>query len=637
MVRIAMDAHHPIVRITRSRPIRRGLLGGLAALFVLAIGTGALLGVVLGSSLDGMSERVRHADELAAHASDLRASMLDQETGLRGYQLTGDDVFLQPYRLGLRREEGSLAALIVDGESDELRLAAREVGAAAAEWRAEWVQEQMRLVETGDFAAVRERAATGGGRMLFDRIRGGLGRVDLAIAAIRSAAFQNVEEARRVTDVVIVGAVAAYGAALLLAGLWVVRRVERPLAELVTTAEALERGDRVQFVARRDDEIGTLATTLERLQATAQQRYEVTAALAERSTVMNRLSELMSYADDEDAVIRAGVAALERLVPSRGGEVLLVNPSFDQLRVHSGWGDVTTLGANLAVDRPTACPGIRRNTVHVTRSALDAFSLTCAIHPLRSGSLLCVPMVSHNEVIGVIHVERQDEDAFDEDAVRTAGRVAESVALSMANLRLMHRMERQAMTDPLTGLANARSFDPLVERELAIARRDGQPAAVVMLDLDHFKQFNDAHGHPAGDEALRAFSRAVRGSLRETDVASRYGGEEFAILLRNTDLEGAMVVAEKVRSAIELTPIEIGPNRFARITASLGVAASDRHGTDRLQLMRLADAALYVAKDGRNRVASAPASDGERAAPDERPTSIRARVRKARGADASAG
>jgi diguanylate cyclase (GGDEF)-like protein len=111
----------------------------------------------------------------------------------------------------------------------------------------------------------------------------------------------------------------------------------------------------------------------------------------------------------------------------------------------------------------------------------------------------------------------------------------------------------------------------------------------------------------------------------------------FAILLRNTDLEGAMVVAEKIRSAVELTPIEIGPNRFARITASLGVAASDRHGTDRLQLMRLADAALYAAKDGRNRVASAPAADDEPAVPDERPTSIRARVRMAREADASNG
>ena len=637
MVRAARVADHRPVRISRSRPIRRGLLGGLAALFVLAIGTGGMLAVVLGSSLDAMSERVRHADELAGHAGDLRASLLDQETGLRGYQLTGDDVFLQPYRLGLRREEGALAALIVGGESDALLLAAREVGTRAVAWRAEWVQDQLRLVEAGDVAAVRDRAASGGGRLLFEQIRGALGRVDLAISDIRDSAFESLAQGRRVTDIVIVGTVAAYGAALILGGLWLVRRVERPLAELVTTAEALERGERVRFVPRREDEIGTLATTLERLQATAQQRYESTAALADRSTVMNRLSELMSYADDEDAVIRAGVAALERLVPSRGGEVLLVNPSFDQLRVHSGWGDVATLGGSLAVDRPTACPGIRRNTVHVTRSALDAFSLTCAIHPLRSGSLLCVPMVSHNQVIGVIHIERADEDAFDEDAVRTAGRVAESVALSMANLRLMHRMERQAMTDPLTGLANARSFDPLVERELAIARRDGQPAAVIMLDLDHFKQFNDAHGHPAGDEALRAFSRAVRGSLRETDVAARYGGEEFAILLRNTDLEGALVVAEKVRSTIELTPIEIGPNRFARMTASLGVAASDRHGTDRLQLMRLADAALYRAKDGRNRVASGPVTEGDAAEREQAPTSIRARVRRARAGNGGEG
>ena len=310
---------------------------------------------------------------------------------------------------------------------------------------------------------------------------------------------------------------------------------------------------------------------------------------------------------------------------------MLVNPSFDQLRLHSAWGETSTpTDRPLAVDRPHACPGIRRNAVHVTRSALDAFSLTCEIHPLRSGSLLCVPMVSHNQVIGVIHLEREEEDAFRDDEIQVAGRVTEQVALAMANLRLMQRMERQAMTDSLTGLSNARSFDPLVERELAIARRDGQGVAILMLDLDHFKQFNDTHGHPAGDEALRAFARTVRGALRETDVVARYGGEEFAILLRNTDLAGATIAAEKVRSATELTPVEIGPNRFARITASIGVAASDRHGDDRMQLMRQADAALYAAKSaGRNRIAAAPVAEARVAdtATEPQPTSIRLRSR----------
>ena len=607
------------------------MIGGIFALILLALLTATILASTLGAALESMGRTVRQADGLAADAAELRAALLDQQTGLRGYQLSGDEHFLQPYRAGLSTERISIDALIAGSSTDELRAAVSAVRAAADEWRSEWAFPQLDLVAAGDLDAVRDQVALGDGRRLFDEVRGALRRVDRTISTVRATGLATIGDAQELLSTVIPAAVIGYGLVLVSGAGWIFTRVARPLDRLAETAERLEAGEAVQFVPERDDEIGTLAMALDRLQRTVLQRYESAATMAERSTIFNRLGELVSYANDEDAIIRAGSAALDRLVPSRGGEVLLVNPSFDQLRVHSTWGVVETpTDRPLAVDRPTACPGIRRNAVHLTRSALDAFSMTCDIHPLRTGSLICVPMVSHNEVIGVIHVEREAEDAFDEEDTHTASRVAEQLALATANLRLMHRMERQAMTDPLTGLANARSFDPLVERELAIARRDGRPAAVLMLDLDHFKAFNDAHGHPAGDEALRAFARAVRGSLRETDTAARYGGEEFAILLRNTDLAGAITVAEKLRAVIEMTPIEIGPNRFARITASIGIASSDAHGTDRMQIMRLADAALYAAKDGRNRVAAAPggdaADDSIDGRPGARPTSLRARV-----------
>lgn len=633
------DDDVPVTRTGRLRPIRRGILGGILTLIALAIVTGVVLAAVIGTTLESVRHEVREADDLAAEAAQLRSALLDQQTGLRGYQLTGDDAFLQPYRTGSRREQGALDALILQARDDELRTAAVETGRLAEAWRSAWAMPQQDLVASGGFDAVRREVATGDGRLLFDRVRGALGRVDLAVGEVRSEAIAALDETQAVLLRVILLAVLTYGAALAIGAVWVVSRVGRPLDELVHTAEALERGEQVRFVARRPDEIGTLTETIERLHQTVQQRYVAANAMAERSTVLNRLSELVSYAADEEAVIRAGSAALERLVPSRGGELLLVNPSFDQLRVRSTWGDVSSrTDQPLAIDSPQACPGIRRNAVHVTRSALDAFSLNCEIHLMRSGSLLCVPMISHNEVSGVIHVEREQEDGFADDDVATAVRVAEQVALALANLRLMNRMERQAMTDPLTGLSNARSFDPIVERELAMARRDGQPAALLMLDLDHFKVFNDTHGHPAGDEALRSLARTMRGAMRETDVVARYGGEEFAILLRKTDLAGGVAVAQKLRLAVELTPVEIGPNRFARITASIGVAATDRHGTDRLQLMRLADAALYAAKEGRNRVATAPIPDGEvaAAAPDgPQPTPIRRPV-DARGKRARA-
>lgn len=168
------------------------------------------------------------------------------------------------------------------------------------------------------------------------------------------------------------------------------------------------------------------------------------------------------------------------------------------------------------------------------------------------------------------------------------------------------------MTDQLTGLRNARFFDPYLEQELAASERDRTSLAVVMIDLDHFKTFNDEHGHPAGDEALRVFSRIVRSLVRESDVVSRYGGEEFILAFRKTTLADAETKAEQIRAAIEQTVIEIGPGRYARMSASFGVAATEGKAIDRKSLVSLADAALYRAKElGRNRVESAPTAEAD--------------------------
>lgn len=619
------------MRTSRLRPIRRGIIGGILALIGIAILTGGTLGFLLNRTIGDVREHATLADSLAAEAAGLRAALLDQQGALRGYLLTGDESFLQRYESGRQEEQRATGLLILNAHDRALGAAVQGVSAASNAWRDSWVHPQLEAVEAGNVEAAREAAATSDARSLFGRVRIALDQLDVQIGGIRADALASTEDAESFMTLVILLAVILYGSTLSIGAIWLVRRVAAPLDALSRSAEAMERGESFSFVARRQDEIGGLAEAMARLHATVEQRYAVVSAMAEQSSVLNRLSELVSYADDEDAVIRAGAAALERLVPSSVGAASLINPSFDQLRVHSSWGEGPALAdAPPPIDRPTGCPGIRRNAVHITRSAPDGLSLSCEVHPLRFGSLLCVPMISHNEVIGVIHIERAEEDAFADDEVRLAGRVAEQVALAMANLRLMRRMERQAMTDPLTSLANPRAFDPLVERELAIAQREGTPVAIIMLDLDHFKQFNDTHGHPAGDQALRTLARTLRASLRETDTAARHGGEEFAILLRNTNLEGALVVAEKIRSAIELTPVEIGPGRFARMTASLGVAASDCHGLDRMQLMRLADAALYAAKDGRNRVVGAPAPVDHQDVGSGSPTPIDQRARRAR-------
>ena len=176
----------------------------------------------------------------------------------------------------------------------------------------------------------------------------------------------------------------------------------------------------------------------------------------------------------------------------------------------------------------------------------------------------------------------------------------------------MKTLEGLAMTDALTGLHNARFFDSFLEQQLLATERDSEPLGLIMMDIDHFKQFNDTHGHPAGDEALRAFGRVVRATLRASDVVARYGGEEFIVALPGAGQEETRRVAEKLRAAVAEMVIEIGPGRYARTTISLGVVATDAQRLDRKGLVAMADAALYRAKEGgRNQVAMAPTSERE--------------------------
>jgi diguanylate cyclase (GGDEF)-like protein len=177
-------------------------------------------------------------------------------------------------------------------------------------------------------------------------------------------------------------------------------------------------------------------------------------------------------------------------------------------------------------------------------------------------------------------------------------------------LRLRHQAEAElaqmAATDSLTGLPNRRQLDQVMRQEWARAQRSGQPMALLMIDVDHFKAFNDRHGHNGGDEALRRVAQTFTETIRRPgDLAARYGGEEFLIILPETDLAGARLMAEKIRLAVQAMP------RFANdpqpITVSIGIAAQTAGPADKLAaLFGVADKALYEAKrKGRNRVEQA--------------------------------
>ena len=193
-------------------------------------------------------------------------------------------------------------------------------------------------------------------------------------------------------------------------------------------------------------------------------------------------------------------------------------------------------------------------------------------------------------------------DSFDADQVETAASLAAQVVVALENARLHRIVERQALVDSLTGLANRRSFEDSLRAELARAARFGDSVCVVFADLDDFKQVNDRYGHAAGDEVLKTFAAALRRTVRESDVAGRWGGEEFALVLAGTDAEGGARLAERARAAIEASEVTMPNGDVLFVTASFGVAAyPESHELG--ELLAAADSALYAAKrEGKNRV-----------------------------------
>lgn len=401
------------------------------------------------------------------------------------------------------------------------------------------------------------------------------------------------------------------------AGISVVHAAAASVVVIAIIRQTLLLGDQTAFLDRerraseRERELREDAQQALAARETSEARYRTLV------DVFQRLGEQTTFAADEGEMFHAAAAALTQLVPAAAGDILTINPSADRLSVALAWGDgAAAPGSVVDVEAPDRCFGIRRGTTSGVEDATDPWTPSCPAHAAERGSVICVPMVAAGKLIGVIHLARLQPRSFDQDDRRQASRIAEQVALAVSNARLIRTMEGLALTDGMTGLHNGRFFDPFLDRELALAERDGIPIGVIAIDLDQFKAFNDTHGHPAGDEAMRTFARGCLGVLRQSDTMARVGGEEFMVAVRGADLAATTEIAEKLRTTVEHLPVEIGPGRFARMTASFGVANSREHGTDRKRLLRTADRALYAAKrQGRNAVVAgarqAP-SDGAR-------------------------
>jgi len=480
-------------------------------------------------------------------ASELMlAAMLNQETGARGYFETHDTTFLQPYTLGTSAFVRALSeSRGYAGGDAVLQEALSDQAQRSAQWHAAAQAQIDRLQSVGKTPTLSQALAA---KATMDGFRTANAAYDAQLTERRDGAL-----AAQTWEAV--GLAALLSLALLFAGGLLVRRAER--------------GQR------------------------------------ERARRQRELRELLQVSESENESRLLLIRHIERTVPGSAGAVFNRNNSDDRLEVVIGEGfeETPLRGVELEQLKPRSCLAVRLSRPYERRPGEDTL-MQCEVCGKVNGDLACEPLLVGGEVIGSVLVARND--AIGE---RERDRLRDSVVQAapiLANQRNLALAESRAASDALTGLPNRRAADETLKRMMAHAGRRVSPLSAVLLDLDHFKQVNDMHGHEQGDRALAAVGQILSSTLRASDFAARYGGEEFLILLPDTNRAAAQDVAEKLRLAIAGAEI----SGVGSLTASFGIAALPDDASEAEQLIRKADRALYAAKAaGRNRVETAISSN----------------------------
>jgi diguanylate cyclase (GGDEF)-like protein len=302
------------------------------------------------------------------------------------------------------------------------------------------------------------------------------------------------------------------------------------------------------------------------------------------------------------------VGHLKAELPALSGAICMMTAAKDLIEVRTQWG--TPVLAE-RVFSPEDCWGLRRGRSKVRRGGET--ELICR-HIGASGPAyaICIPMTAQGETQGLLYLDSgvASTSAFSQELSQSEQRMvttlAEHLASAVANLNLRERLRMQSIRDPLTDLYNRRHMEESLDRELRRSDRKDQPLSVMMVDIDHFKRFNDSYGHEVGDVLLQELARLFRRHLRTEDVACRYGGEEFTLIFPETTLESAIERAEALCQIVRTTDVQYRGKNLPRFSISVGVASSPQHGSVREMLLQSADGALYQAKEqGRDRVVAA--------------------------------
>jgi len=319
-------------------------------------------------------------------------------------------------------------------------------------------------------------------------------------------------------------------------------------------------------------------------------------------TMLNDMGDILRACLTTEEAYGVIVRAAQKIFPAKVGALYVIAASRNTVEAVAVWGDTEL--AQRAFP-PPECWALRRGRTHWVANSSSGLICKHVHHPAPNG-YICIPMMAQSEALGVLHLMQPEDVEMTEGKQRMAVTMSEHIGMALSNLRLHETLRSQSIRDPLTGLFNRRFMEESLELEIRRATRNQRTLGMIMIDLDHFKYFNDNFGHEAGDLLLKELGALLKGNIRAEDIACRYGGEEFTLILPEGTGAVTRQRAEFYRDAIQRLDVHFRGNPLGRITASMGVAIFPDHGRTAKALIEAADRALYRSKNaGRDRVTMA--------------------------------
>ena len=315
--------------------------------------------------------------------------------------------------------------------------------------------------------------------------------------------------------------------------------------------------------------------------------------------LLNEMSRILQASQTVEEAYKIIADLSNQLFPRTTGALYLFNTSRTALSTVASWGELPAAEQMFA---PNDCWALRHGRTHPLSEDQGGLQCLHLSEPLPAVSY-CLPVQIQGEILGILHVRSQHKENLEAAKFQLAYTVVEQTGMALSNLNLRAALREQSIRDPVTGLYNRRYMEEALKQHLSRVTRHLHPLGIIMIDIDHFKNFNDVHGHAAGDQILRELGKFLQSHIRGEDTACRYGGEEFILIMPDVFLEAAKSRAEQLRHAARELRVEDGGQSYAGITLSIGVALYPLHGRTIENVLRAADSALYRAKqEGRDRV-----------------------------------